>query len=144
MFLFVSGKKRIVIIVAKIEINAAIKNGICVPNPTVKAEIAGPKKNPKPNDAPIIPNPFARLCDSFVSEMTAATTGILPAVIPSRARAKKRKIAFGATASNKKEVAVPAIEVTKSGFLPYLSERRPIIGAEKNEHRKKVDKRRAF
>src|SRR3989344_5068434 len=103
----------------------------------VKAAIAGPKKNPNPNAAPNIPNPFARDFSSVVSVIAAAITGIFPAVIPSSAREKKRKKAFGANAVIKKERAVPANEITRSGLRPYLSERRPMMGLEINAQSEK-------
>ncbi len=47
---------------------------------------------------------------------------MFPAVIPSRIRARNKKIAFGANAIMKKEIAVPEIEAINSGFRPYLSD----------------------
>ena len=144
MYLFVSGKNSNVITVATMEIPPAIKNGTDVPNPSVKAEIAGPKTNPNPNDAPIMANPRALSLGSVVSEMTADATGIFPAVIPSNARARKRKIALGANARTKNDKAVPAIDITRRGFLPYLSESLPIMGADKKAHKENSAKRRLF
>jgi len=99
---------------------------------SVKAEIAGPKINPNPNEAPIIPNPLARSWGAVVSEITAEATGILPAVMPSSARAKNRKIADGANAIMKNEMAVPASEISSNGLRPNLSDIRPITGVERN------------
>lgn len=130
--LFVSGRNKKVSNKARSVITPAIINGIPMPKPTVIAEIAGPKIKPKLKAAPIKPNAFA-LCSGLVeSEMTAKATGIFPAVNPSRARAIKRKIAFGANAIRKNEPAVPSIEISSIGLRPYLSERRPIIGVEIN------------
>jgi hypothetical protein len=126
------------------EIAAAIKKGALSPNCTVAAEIAGPNRNPKPNEAPIIPNPLARSCGGVVSEITAEATGILPAVIPSKALARKRKIALGANAAIIKEIAVPVIEITNKGFLPYLSDNLPISGVDKKEQRENKAKRSPF
>ena len=120
------------IITAIIEITAAIINGYDRLMPTVSADIAGQKIKPNPNDAPIIPNPFARSLGSVVSVITAAATGMLPAVIPSIARAINKNIALGANAINKNDNAVPAIEITSKGFRPYLSDSLPMIGVEIN------------
>lgn len=57
---------------------------------TVRADIAGPKINPNPKEAPMIPNPLALCSCDVVSDITAEATGILPAVIPSKALAIKR------------------------------------------------------
>ena len=129
---------------ASSDIPAAIKNGTCNPNPTVAADIAGPKKNPNPKAAPIIPNPFALSFGGVVSEITALATGIFPAVIPSRARAKNKNKALGANAAITNESVVPAIDATSNGFLPYLSESLPIKGAEINEHKEKRANNRPF
>jgi len=107
-------------------------NGTAVEKPTVNAAIAGPNTNPNPKDAPIMPNPFARSSGLVVSEITAMATGILPAVIPSSARAIKRTMAFGAQESKKNERAVPEMDAISRGFLPNLSDMRPIIGVDKN------------
>ena len=76
-------------------------------------------------------------CGGVVSDITAEATGIFPAVIPSSARAKNRKIAFGAKAAITKETVVPIMDATSNGFLPYLSESLPIKGVEINEQREK-------
>jgi hypothetical protein len=96
--------------------------------------MAVPKINPNPKDAPIIPNPFARYLGSVVSEIIADATGMFPAVMPSSARAMNKKIAFGAKAIIRKERAVPVIEIIKRGFRPYISDKRPITGVDKNWH----------
>jgi hypothetical protein len=79
-----------------------------------------------------MPNAFGLSSGLVVSEITANATGILPAVIPSSALAKKRNNAFGANAIIKNDTAVPAIEINSRGRLPYLSDSRPIIGVEIN------------
>lgn len=117
---------------ARIEIAAAIKKGRALLIPTVSAEIAGPKINPNPNEAPMIPNPLARSLGSVVSVITAEATGMFPAVIPSRARAIKRNSALGANAIKINDNAVPVIETIRRGFRPYLSESLPITGVEIN------------
>ena len=122
----------------------AIINGTCRPKPAVAAEIAGPKTNPNPNEAPIIPNPFALFFTSVVSEITADATGIFPAVIPSNALATNRNIALGAKAAMKNDRAVPAIDNTNNGFLPYLSESLPMKGADINEHKEKSANNKPF
>lgn len=128
MCLLVSGKKTAVKTTArKVTIPATI-NGSEAEYDTVRAEIAGPKINPNPHEAPITPNPRARYSCDVVSEITAEITGIFPAVIPSNARAIKRKMAFGANAAIKNETAVPKIEIKRSGFLPYLSDILPMTG----------------
>lgn len=126
--LLVSGNKIAVRTTAIAAITPAIMKGNDCPKPTVKAEIAGPKKKPKPKEAPIIPKPFALSFGWVVSEITAEATGILPAVIPSKARARNKKIALGAKAAIKKDTAVPVREIKSKGFLPNLSDIRPIIG----------------
>lgn len=132
MCLLVSGKRSKVNIVPNRAITPAITKGIDDPNPTVRAEMAGPKTKPKPKAAPITANPFVRSLRSVVSEMTADTTGMLPAVSPSKALAKKRKMALGAEAAIKKDKAVPTKDRTSMGFLPYLSDILPMIGVAKN------------
>ena len=132
MCLFVSGKKRAVIITAANETKAAIRKGMAAVIPTVAADIAGPKINPNPNDAPIIPKPFALFSSVVVSEITAAATGRFPAVIPSKALAKNKNMALGANAIMRNESAVPRIEIISKGFLPYLSDILPIMGVERN------------
>lgn len=122
----------------------AIINGKDGEIPTVSAEIAGPKTNPNPKDAPIIPNPFALFSGVVVSEITAVATEILPAVNPSSARAKNKNIAFGAKACIKKETTVPTIEMIRSGLLPYLSDIRPIIGVATNAQIEKIENKRPF
>jgi len=126
------------------ETTPAIINGTFSPYLNVTADIAGPKTKPKPNAAPIIPKPFALSLSDVVSEMTADATGIFPAVIPSKARAKKRKNALGANAAIKKETAVPKIDEIRRGRLPNLSERRPMIGVEINWHIEKIAKSNPF
>jgi hypothetical protein len=79
-----------------------------------------------------------------VSEITAWATGKFPAVNPSSARAKNKKIALGANAIVKKEIAVPASEIAKRGFRPYLSESLPIIGVEINWQTENKANRRPF
>lgn len=125
-------------------ITPAIINGRDGEIPTVKAEIAGPMTKPKPNDAPIIPNPFALSSGLVVSEMTAVATEIFPAVNPSSARAKNKKKAVGAKACIKKEITVPIIEMIKRGLLPYLSDILPIIGVAKKAHIEKREKSKPF
>ncbi len=112
--------------------------------PTVNAEIAGPNINPNPNEAPIIPKPFARSFSEVVSVMTADATGILPAVMPSRARAINKNMALGANAIKKNERAVPVNDATRSGFLPYLSDILPIIGVDKNWQTENVANKSPF
>ncbi len=119
-------------------------NGTCVPNPTVAAEIAGPNTNPNPNEAPMIPNPFALSFISVVSEITAEATGIFPAVIPSSARAINRNSAVGAKAAIKNDSAVPPRDKTSNGLRPYLSESLPIKGVERKEHTEKSANKRPF
>ncbi len=130
--LFVSGRITQVKITAISVITPAIIKGMEAPKPTVKAEIAGPKIKPKPKEAPIIPNPLALSFGLVVSEITAEATGIFPAVIPSKALAKKRIAALGAKAVMKKERAVPKSDIIRRGFLPYLSDSLPISGVEIN------------
>ena len=113
-------------------------NGICNPYGRDTVAINGPKMKPKPKDAPMRPNPFARSFSDVVSEITAEATEIFPDVKPSRARARNRKRAFGANAAIKNEIAVPISEMSKSGFLPYLSESLPITGVAKNWQREKI------
>lgn len=122
----------------------AIINGNDGEIPTVNAEIAGPKTNPNPNDAPIMPNPFALSSGLVVSEITAVATEIFPAVSPSSARAKNKKIAFGAKACKKNEATVPIMEIIKSGLLPYLSDILPIIGVAKNAQMEKSENKSPF
>jgi len=106
----------------------AIIKGRAALIPTVNEAIAGPKTKPNPKDAPRIANPFPLFFSSVVSEMIAEITGMLPAVIPSRALAINKNIALGAKAIMKKEIAEPIKEIARSGFLPYLSDNLPIIG----------------
>lgn len=144
MCAFVSLSVTMVMTVATALTIAAIINGMASPYPTVSAEIAGPNTNPNPNDAPMIANPFARSWGLVVSEMTAEATGILPAVMPSSARAKNSIHALRAVAIRKKEMAVPVIDMTKRGFLPYLSESLPMIGVDKNWPMEKIENSRPF
>src|SRR3989344_978073 len=130
--LFVSGKNIAVRITAIRDIDPAIINGKEAEYDTVKADMAGPKIKPKPKEAPIMPKPLALCSWVVVSEMTAEATGILPAVMPSRARAIKRNQKLGAKAIIKKDIAVPRIEKINMGLLPYLSDIRPIIGVARN------------
>jgi hypothetical protein len=142
--LFVSGKNRAVMTTAIKVITPAITNGTEEPNPTVNAAIAGPKIKPKLNAALIIPKALG-LSSGFVeSEITAKATGMFPAVIPSSMRAINRKIKFGANAIRKKEIAVPIIDINSKGFLPYLSDIRPIIGVEINWQIENEAKRSPF
>lgn len=99
---------------------------------TVRADIAGPKMKPNPNDAPIIPNPRVLCSCEVVSDIIAEATGIFPAVMPSSARAKNKNIALGANAMIKNEIAVPKIEMIRRGLLPYLSDILPMMGVEMN------------
>lgn len=130
--LFVSGRKNAVTKTAPRETSPAIIKGSAGLIDTVKAEIAGPKTNPKPKAPQRIPKPLVLSSGFVVSDMTAEATGIFPAVIPSSALAMNRNIALGAKAAIKKDAAVPIKEISNKGFLPYLSERRPIIGVAKN------------
>ena len=140
----VSGKKSAVKMTASKDTAAAIIKGMAGLMPTVSAEMAGPKINPNENDAPIMPNPLARFFGSVVSEITADATGIFPAVMPSSARAIKIKIALGANAIMAKEITVPAMDAMSSGFLPNLSDNRPIIGVERNWQMEKRENNRPF
>jgi len=133
-----------VIIAAISVMTPAIINGSDKEIPTVNADIAGPKTNPNPKAAPIIPNPFALFSRDVVSEITADATEIFPAVSPSSARAKKRKNALGAKACMKNDITVPTIDIIKRGLLPYLSDNLPITGVEKNAQREKTEKRSPF
>ena len=107
-------------------------NGTPKPNPSVNEAVAGPNTNPKFSAEPISPNAFARSSGFVESEMTANATGILPAVNPSNALAKKRKKAFGAKAVIKNDIAVPRIDMINNGLRPYLSDNLPMIGVEIN------------
>ena len=129
---FVSGRYRAVKTTAIIVMIPAIINGTPDPKPKVSAEIAGPKTNPKLKADPISPKARALSCGFVESEITANATGILPAVNPSSARAINKNSAFGANAMVKNDAAVPKIEISKRGRLPYLSDSRPIIGVAKN------------
>lgn len=142
--MLVSGRKRIVITAATAVIIPAIINGNDGEIPTVRAEIAGPKTNPNPKDAPIMPNPFARSAGVVVSEITAEATDIFPAVRPSNPRARKRKNALGAKACIKNDMTVPIMEIIRSGLLPYLSDKRPMNGVARKEQIEKIEKRSPF
>ena len=144
MCLLVSGKNAQVIITEIAVTIAAIINGSDGFIPTVKAEIAGPAMKPNPKAAPIIPNPFARSSGFVVSEMTAVATGIFPAVRPSRALAINKNMTEGAKAIVRNEITVPISEMTKSGFLPYLSENLPITGVDRNWQRENKENSKPF
>lgn len=130
--LFVSGRKSMVKIAAMSVITPAIIKGTPSPKPMVKAATAGPNTNPKLKAAPTKPNARGRSSGFVESEITANTTGIFPAVNPSSARARNKNNAFGANAIIKNDATVPKIEVTNKGRLPYLSDKRPIIGVDAN------------
>ena len=142
--LFVSFKTNIVRTTAISETILAIINGKESLIPTVKDVTAGPKTKPKPNAAPRIAKPLPLFFSSVVSEITADITGMLPAVIPSSARAKNKKIALGANAIVKNDTADPASEIARSGFLPYLSDSLPIIGVAISWHSENKEKRSPF
>ena len=141
---FVSVRNIAVMITAISDTMAAIIKGYVAFVATVAAEIIGPNINPNPKDAPIIPKPFARSFGGVVSVITAVATGIFPAVIPSNARAIKRKIALGANAMRRNEATVPLSEIMSNGRLPYLSDSLPMIGVDKNWHKENVANNRPF
>ena len=132
MCLFVSGRNAAVTKTAPTDTKPAMIKGSAGLIDTVTAEIAGPNTNPNPNAAQSMPKPFVLSSGFVVSEITAEATGMFPAVIPSNALAIKRNRALGANAAKKKESAVPASDINKSGFLPYLSESLPITGVDIN------------
>jgi hypothetical protein len=49
-----------------------------------------------------------------------------------------------ANAMRKNESAVPAIETTSNGFLPYASDNLPITGVAKNWHKEKIENNKPF
>lgn len=129
---FVSVKYSAVNITAMIVIISAMTKGTEVPNPTVKAATAGPNPNQKLNAAHIVPNAPGRSSGVVESEMTENATGILPAVISSRARARKRKSDEGAKDMTKNDTAVPMIGSRSMGLRPYLSDNRSMTSVEIN------------
>lgn len=128
----VSGRKRAVKMAATRVTAPAIMNGRALWMPMVKAAIAGPNTKPKLKAEPMKPKAPARSSGLVESETTANTTGIFPAVSPSRARERKRKSALGAIAIRKNEAAVPMMEMRSMGRRPYLSDKRPMMGVEMN------------
>src|SRR3989339_862297 len=120
----------------------AMIKGQASPNPTVRAAIPGPNTKPKLSEAPTIPKALARSSIDVESEMTAKATGIFPAVSPSKARAINKNRTLGAKAMTKNESAVPNNDKSNIGLRPYLSDKRPIIGVEKNWQTEYKAKRR--
>jgi hypothetical protein len=53
-------------------------------------------------------------------------------------------MALGANAIVIKDAAVPKIEIRSKGFLPYLSDNRPIIGVETNWQTENMANKRPF
>jgi hypothetical protein len=66
--------------------------------------------------------------------------GKLPAMIPSKIRPTNKNKMLGAQANTNQPIAVLKMLMIRSGRLPNLSERAPMIGALKNEHRAKTEK----
>ena len=135
----VSGKKSTVSAKQRSAMPAATNAATVSPYGENKPPRTGPRMSPKLSAANVNPIPEILCSREVMSAMAARAVDVFPADAPSMIRARKSKGSVRATPRSRNPATVPATDSSKTGFLPYLSDRTPRGGPARIEKKGRVE-----